>query len=50
MAGTVYGYVRVSTKQQNEERQVIAMRDYGVQEQNIIVEKESGKNFEGRPI
>ncbi|MGN0755304.1 MAG: recombinase family protein [Aristaeellaceae bacterium] len=42
---TVYGYVRVSTKDQNETRQVIAMTEYGVKAQNIVVEKQSGKDF-----
>ena len=46
MSGKVYGYVRVSTKQQREDRQVIAMREYGIAEKNIVVEKLSGKNFE----
>lgn len=49
MANKVYGYVRVSTKEQNEDRQVIAMREFGVPEVNIIVEKQSGKDFE-RPL
>ena len=38
-----YGYVRVSTREQNEHRQLIAMDRYGVTE--IITDKESGKNF-----
>lgn len=42
---SVYGYVRVSTKEQNEARQVTAMRKYGVKSANIVVEKESGKDF-----
>lgn len=46
MSGKIYGYVRVSTKNQNEERQLIAMRQYGVAEERIIVEKRSGKNFD----
>ena len=46
MSGKIYGYVRVSTKNQNEERQVIAMRNYGVAEERIIVEKQSGKDFD----
>lgn len=41
-----YGYVRVSTKEQNEDRQVIAMREFGVPGRNITVEKQSGKDFE----
>ena len=39
-----YGYVRVSTKDQNEERQVIAMRTFNVDK--IFVDKQSGKDFE----
>ena len=39
----VYGYVRVSTKEQNEDRQLIAMKDYGVTQ--VITDKESGKDF-----
>ena len=42
----MYGYVRVSTKDQNEARQVIAMREFGVDEQHILIEKQSGKNFD----
>ena len=45
MGGTTYGYVRVSTQDQNEARQLAAMRAFGVVEENIIVEKFSGKNF-----
>ena len=40
-----YGYVRVSTREQNEERQIIAMRDFGVSDCNIILDKQSGKDF-----
>ncbi|MCI9156631.1 MAG: recombinase family protein [Lawsonibacter sp.] len=40
-----YGYVRVSAQEQNESRQMIAMRQFGVEERNIIVEKQSGKDF-----
>ena len=38
MANTTYGYVRVSTKDQNEARQIIAMRDFGIDEKgwNLI--------------
>ena len=43
--GKVYGYVRVSTREQNEDRQMIAMREMGVPEQNIFVDKQSGKDF-----
>lgn len=41
-----YGYIRVSTREQNEDRQLIAMRAFGVSERNIILDKQSGKNFE----
>jgi DNA invertase Pin-like site-specific DNA recombinase len=42
---TVYGYVRVSSKDQNEDRQMIALREVGVSEKNIFVDKQSGKDF-----
>ena len=41
----IYGYVRVSTKDQNEARQMIAMRDFGIEEKNIFLDKQSGKDF-----
>ena len=41
-----YGYVRVSTKEQNEDRQTIAMREFGVQNDSIIMDKQSGKDFD----
>ncbi|MCD7832160.1 MAG: recombinase family protein, partial [Firmicutes bacterium] len=41
-----YGYVRVSTKEQNEDRQIIAMREANVPEKNIVIEKMSGADFE----
>ncbi len=44
--GNVYGYVRVSTKNQNEDRQLISMREMNVPEDNIFVDKQSGKDFE----
>ena len=40
-----YGYIRVSTKEQNEDRQRIALMDVGVPEKNIILDKQSGKDF-----
>ena len=43
--GNVYGYVRVSSKDQNEDRQVITMREMQVPEENIYVDKQSGKDF-----
>lgn len=40
-----YGYVRVSTREQNEDRQMIALREIGVAAQNIYLDKQSGKDF-----
>ena len=40
-----YGYVRVSTKEQNEDRQLLALLECGVQEENILIDKQSGKDF-----
>ena len=42
----VYGYARVSTKEQNEDRQLIALKEAGVPENMIYVDKQSGKDFE----
>lgn len=41
-----YGYVRVSTREQKEDRQLIALREMEVPEKNIFLDKQSGKNFE----
>ena len=46
MEETIYGYVRVSTQEQNEARQLTAMREFGVPEENIVIEKLSGKDFQ----
>ena len=43
--GNIYGYVRVSSKDQNEDRQVISMREMQVPEENIFIDKQSGKDF-----
>ena len=45
----IYGYVRVSTREQNEDRQLIALNEKKVPEKNIFIDKQSGKNFE-RPM
>lgn len=45
MKGQMYGYIRVSTKDQNEERQMIAMRQFGVEERFAYLDKQSGKDF-----
>lgn len=44
-----YGYVRVSTKEQNEARQLLAMKDAHLSEADIFMDKQSGKDFE-RPM
>ena len=41
-----YGYARVSTKEQNEERQLIALTGFGIVETAIFVDKQSGKDIE----
>ncbi len=40
-----YGYARVSTKNQNEQRQIVALTEFGISEKRIYVDKESGKDF-----
>jgi len=45
MENTTYGYVRVSTKDQNEARQMIAMQEFGIDEKHIFLDKQSGKDF-----
>ena len=42
----IYGYMRVSSKEQNEDRQRIALIEMGVPEKNIYMDKQSGKDFE----
>lgn len=44
--GKVYGYVRVSSLEQNEDRQMFALKNVGVLGNSIFVDKQSGKNFE----
>lgn len=46
MTEQIYGYIRVSTKEQNEDRQLIALRELSIPEQNIFMDKQSGKDFE----
>ena len=45
----VYGYVRVSTRNQNEDRQMIAMSEMKVDLRNVYIDKQSGKDFQ-RPM
>ena len=42
---SVYGYIRVSSRDQNEDRQLIALKEVGVPEKNIYLDKQSGKDF-----
>ncbi len=42
----IYGYVRVSSTDQNEDRQMLALQQVGVADQNIFMDKQSGKDFE----
>ena len=41
-----YGYIRVSTREQNEDRQLIALHELNIPEKNIYMDKQSGKDFE----
>lgn len=41
-----YAYIRVSTKDQNEARQLLALQELNIPQKNIFIEKQSGKNFE----
>ena len=43
--GNLYGYIRVSTHDQNEDRQLIALRELKIPEKNIFMDKQSGKDF-----
>ena len=43
--GNVFGYIRVSSRDQNEERQLIALKKLEISEKNIFIDKQSGKDF-----
>ena len=45
MKSKIFGYARVSSKEQNEERQLVAFKEYGIDERDIYVDKQSGKDF-----
>lgn len=46
---SAYAYCRVSSREQNEDRQIIAMEEFGIDPSRMIVEKQSGKDFD-RPL
>ncbi len=46
MKEKIYGYIRVSSKEQNEDRQRIAMREFGVPDDCVFIDKQSGKDFD----
>lgn len=46
MKKKIYGYARVSTREQKEDRQILALKEMGVPEKNIFLDKLSGKNFD----
>ena len=46
MENRKYGYIRVSSKDQNESRQVAAMKENGIQTRDIFMDKGSGKDFQ----
>ena len=46
MSQNVYGYIRVSSKEQNEDRQRISMRKFGIQDRRVFMDKQSGKDFQ----
>lgn len=41
----IYGYARVSSKDQNLDRQLVELKNYGIEAKNIFQDKESGKDF-----
>ncbi len=41
-----YGYVRVSSRDQNETRQILAMQEFGIEKSDIYLDKQSGKDFD----
>ncbi|MBO5127282.1 MAG: recombinase family protein [Clostridia bacterium] len=45
METKTYAYIRVSSREQNEDRQVIAMREFGISDNFMVIDKQSGKDF-----
>lgn len=46
MSNSVYGYIRVSTKEQNIERQIVSLHEAEVDKKNIFIDRQSGKDFQ----
>ena len=46
MGSKTYGYIRVSSRDQNEDRQKIAMREFGIPHESVFIDKQSGKDFD----
>ena len=46
----IYGYIRVSSTDQNEERQIVAMKDVAVSNANMYIDKQSGKDCHAKVI
>ena len=44
--GNLYGYIRVSTREQNEDRQILELKDLSIPEKNLFIDKQSGKDFD----
>ena len=44
--GSIYCYIRVSSRDQHEDRQLIIMNEYGIPKRNFYVDKQSGKDFD----
>ena len=42
----LYGYIRVSTREQNEDRQILSLKELSIPEKNLFIDKQSGKDFE----
>ena len=45
MKNKIFGYARVSSKEQNVERQLVAFKEYGIEERDIYIDKQSGQDF-----
>lgn len=43
--GCIYGYIRVSSKDQHEDRQLVALQELSIPDKNIFTDKQSGKDF-----